>query len=55
MKFGVGLDGLDCAELERDLTGSVGVQDQRLAIGLDDSPGQAVAVFQGELVGEPKS
>ena len=52
VKFGAGLDVLDGVEFERDLTGGVGVQDQRLAIGLDDSPGQAVAVLQGDLVGE---
>lgn len=51
MKFGLGLDVLDGVKLERDLTGG-GLKDQRLAIGLDDGPGQAVAVLQGDLVGK---
>ena len=52
MQFLVGLDGLNCVELEGDVSGGIGVQNERLAVGFDDGSGEAIAIFQGDLVGE---
>src|SRR5579872_1828100 len=48
----VGLDLLDSVKFEFDVTGGIGVNYQRLAVGLNDGSGQPITIFQGDLVGE---
>jgi hypothetical protein len=52
MKFRVGFDFLDRVEFQGYVAGRVSVQYQFFAVGFDDGSGEAVAIFQSDLVGK---
>ena len=46
------LDLLNRVKLDGDISRRVGVQQQRLAVGLDDRARKAIAVLQSDLIGQ---
>lgn len=44
-------DGGDSVPLKSDVTCKIGFKQESLRVGLDDSSGQPVAIFQGYLIG----
>jgi hypothetical protein len=45
-------DGIDGVPLQRNVAGKIGLEKKSFSVGLDDRSGQAIAIFQGYLIGK---
>jgi hypothetical protein len=52
MQFRISLNVLNGFHFQRNVIGCVGVEHQYLAVGLHDSPGETITIFECDLIGE---